>query len=208
MPPKQKITKDMILSAGYELARKEGIESVNSRNIAKKLSCSTQPIFSSFATMEELRKGVFDFACNKFVKEVTENKDDSNFLSLTTKWYLDLLRNEPNLYKLLYFSDGFDRGALSELISQFSSNHALIAKLHELYSLEEKSCSDILLRAFSILHGIGALVFFNSFEISDKDIMDTVKRTVFEMVRCAQEEMEKRQTGISSIKPATITTPG
>lgn len=187
MPPKQKITKDMVLEAGYELARTEGIESVNSRNIAKVLSCSTQPIFSSFPTMEELRKAVFDFACSKFSKEVLANKDNSNFLSLSTNWYLNLLRNEPNLYRLLYFSDGFERGILNELIVRYASNRAILSELQNLYSFDEHICENILLRAFAFLHGIGALVFFNSFEISDKEIADMVKQTVADMVRCAQD---------------------
>ena len=190
MPPKQKISKEMILEVGYDIARREGIEKVNSRNIAKELSCSTQPIFSSFPTMEELRKGIFDYTCQKFVNEVLTNENDPNFLKLSTKWYLNLLRNEPSLYKFLYFSDGFEQGELQELISRYTSNDVILSKMRSLYMLSEDVCKGILMRAFALLHGIGALVFFNSFEISDEEISDMVKRTVSEMVRCTQEEKE------------------
>lgn len=47
MPPKQKIAREMILEAGFQLVRKSGIDNVNSRNVAKELSCSTQPVLVS-----------------------------------------------------------------------------------------------------------------------------------------------------------------
>lgn len=183
MPPRQKITKEMILEKGFELARQKGIETVNSRNIAKELNCSTQPIFSQFKTMEDLRKGVFDFACNKFVDEVLKNSNDENFLGLTTKWYLNLLRNEQNLYKMLYFSSGFSESPLIELFLNYESNKQIILKLQKDYLLSKEQCLDILLRSFVVLHGIGSLITFNKFEISDDEIVNIVRKTVIDMVK-------------------------
>jgi len=191
MPPKQKITREMILEAAIQLVRKSGIDNVNSRNIAKELSCSTQPVFSQFATMEELRKGVFDYACHRFVDEVLQNTDNPDFLQLSTLWYINLMRNEKNLYKLLYFSSGFDSGRLTDvLIGNFKSNHMMIEKMQKDYSLDETACQDILLRAFSCLHGIGSLITFNNFEISDTEISELLKRTVRDMVEAASKNKE------------------
>ncbi len=183
MPPRQKITKKMILEKGFELARKNGIETVNSRNIAKELNCSTQPIFSQFETMKDLRKGVFDYSCDKFVKEVLKNSKDENFLSLTTKWYINLFRNEKNLYKMLYFSSGFSESPLMELFLSYESNKQIISKLQNDYLLSKEQCLDILLRAFVVLHGIGSLITFNNYTISDDEIVSIVKRTVIDMVK-------------------------
>jgi len=185
MPPKQKITRKMILETAFQLVRKNGFDNVNSRNIAKELSCSTQPVFSQFATMEELRKGVFDYACDKFVEEVTQLADNPDFLPQTTRWYISLMRNEVNLYKLLYFSSGFDSSRIEDFIAGFTSNHMIISKMKSLYSLDEATCQDILLRVFSCLHGIGALVVFNNFEISEDEIATMIKQTVTDMVQGA-----------------------
>ena len=46
MPPKISTTKEMIIEAGYSIADEEGIGQVNCRAIAKKLGCSTQPVFN------------------------------------------------------------------------------------------------------------------------------------------------------------------
>lgn len=191
MPPKQKITEQMVLEAGYDIARSRGMDNVNSRNIAQLLSCSTQPIFSCFSTMEELRKNIFDFAFKKFISDGIEyvNSNKSlEFWSLSIQWYLELLRNEPHLYKLIYCSKSCGNQTPNDFISRYTSNEKVLLKIQTQYNLSLDDCKDILLRSYALLHGIGTLVFFNDFEISDEEIIDIVKRTVAEMVFAAQNK--------------------
>ena len=68
MPPKQRITREMILERSFAMFSREGMEAVNARSVAKALNCSTQPIFSYFSGMEDLKnaleqkaKETFDF---------------------------------------------------------------------------------------------------------------------------------------------------
>ena len=58
MPPKVKITKNDIVNTAVELVRKQGEQALNARTVASALGCSTQPVFSNFATMEELRGSI------------------------------------------------------------------------------------------------------------------------------------------------------
>ena len=58
MPPKVKVTKDDIVKTAIELVREHGEEALGARAIAARIGCSTQPVFSNFATMEELRRAV------------------------------------------------------------------------------------------------------------------------------------------------------
>ena len=60
MPPKAKITKEMILQTVLDITRETGFETVNARSIAGKLKCSTRPIFTCYANMEEMKKDFDD----------------------------------------------------------------------------------------------------------------------------------------------------
>ena len=51
MPPKQRITREMILESSFSMFCREGMENVNARSVAKALGCSTQPIFSYFSDL-------------------------------------------------------------------------------------------------------------------------------------------------------------
>ena len=53
MPPKAKITKEMILNTVLEITKETGFETVNARSIAGRLQCSTRPIFTCYENMEE-----------------------------------------------------------------------------------------------------------------------------------------------------------
>ena len=58
MPPKVKITKEDIIKTAIDIVRDKGADAINARNIASVLNCSTQPIFSNFDNMEELKLGL------------------------------------------------------------------------------------------------------------------------------------------------------
>ena len=59
MPPKAKITKEMIEDTAFEIVRKEGADKVTARSISEQLSCSTQPVLYYFSTVEEIKKAVY-----------------------------------------------------------------------------------------------------------------------------------------------------
>ena len=55
MPPKVKVQKEEIVRAAVEIVRKQGMAALNARTVAAALGCSTQPVFSNFAAMEDLQ---------------------------------------------------------------------------------------------------------------------------------------------------------
>ena len=52
MPPKAKVTREMIIDAAFEIIRNTGVETVNARTVSKELNCSTQPVMYHFKTIE------------------------------------------------------------------------------------------------------------------------------------------------------------
>ena len=58
MPPKVKVTKEAIINAAMDIVRENGAAALNARAVAARLDCSTQPIFSNYNNMEELRADV------------------------------------------------------------------------------------------------------------------------------------------------------
>lgn len=188
MPPKQKITREMILSAALGLTRAEGIGAVNARSVAKALGCSTQPVFSQFATMEALRRATFEHAGRVVMAEILQYQDRPDFLQRTDELVLDLARDEPKLFHLLYLSDSFASRNLWEVMMDWECNRKLVSALAERYSLGEEDCRDIFLRGYLLLHGIAAMIATNQMDVTNQQALDLVRRTVADMVRGAQKE--------------------
>lgn len=107
MPPKIKITKEDIINTAINIVRKEGVNALNARNIAGALNCSTQPVFSNFATMDELRLAVVeaaDILCQEYMQREMENGEYPAYKA-SGMAYIRFAKEEKELFKLLYMRD-------------------------------------------------------------------------------------------------------
>lgn len=189
MPPKQRITKDILLESALKIAQEQGIAAVTSRSVAKCVGCSIQPVFSQFPTMDKLRQATFDYASETFVKEILSFGEQPDFFTRTTQWVIDLARNKPNLFNLIYLSDHFQGNALLDVMMSFESNEKLVSKMIELYELESDICKDILLRSCLFLMGIGTMICINRMTFSDEQVAGMMKQTVADMVQGAKRDL-------------------
>ena len=107
MPPKVKITKEKIIQTATELVRQSGEQAINARSIAMALGCSTQPVFSNFPTMEDLKQAVIASAfaiCNDYL----EREKTSGLYppyKASGMAYIRFAKEEKELFKLLYMRD-------------------------------------------------------------------------------------------------------
>ena len=94
--PKQRITKEMVVEAAFQLAREGGMEQVLVKNIAARLGCSVQPIYSYCRNMDGLRRDVYR-RVGGFVREYLYK---GGGFQATGQAYVRLAREEPELFKL------------------------------------------------------------------------------------------------------------
>lgn len=79
MPSQKRITRSAIIGTAVSILRKEGYDGVNARKIAKEFGCSTQPIYSEFGNMNELKAELKKEAEASYVEKVKIFKDNSKF---------------------------------------------------------------------------------------------------------------------------------
>ena len=107
MPPKVKVTKEDIVNAAVDIVRKSGAEALCARTLAAVLSCSTQPVFSNFASMDELRFAVVERAdalCNSYIAREIANGEYPAYKA-SGMAYIRFAGEERELFKLLYMRD-------------------------------------------------------------------------------------------------------
>ena len=79
MPPKVRITKEDILTTSIEMVREKGAEVLNARAIAAHMGCSTQPIFSNYASMDELKQDVMQQAYNLYLHFLEKEAENNQY---------------------------------------------------------------------------------------------------------------------------------
>ena len=62
MPKKTKYTRVVVIEAGLEQLKESGWEGLTPKSVARKLGASTMPLFSHFATMNDLKIAIMDRA--------------------------------------------------------------------------------------------------------------------------------------------------
>ena len=155
MPPKIKTTKDDILNAAVEIVRHSGAEAVGARTIAAALNCSTQPIFSNFASMEELRLAVVEKAdalCKDYMRREVENGEFPVYKA-NGMAYIRFAKEEKELFKLLYMRD-----RSTESVSADSDiNNQMEAIVQNNTGLREGDSQLFHLEMWAYVHGIAAM---------------------------------------------------
>lgn len=96
MPPKKRIFKEDILEASIRVIRKQSASALTVRNIASELQCSTQPIYSEFENLDCLKKELYKYASEKYLRFRFTNYKELAIAFLT------FAKKEKELFKFLY----------------------------------------------------------------------------------------------------------
>lgn len=96
MPPKKRIFKEDILEASIRVIKKQSASALTVRNIAAELQCSTQPIYSEFKNLDCLKKELYKYASEKYLRFRF-----SNYKELAIA-FLSFAKKEKELFKFLY----------------------------------------------------------------------------------------------------------
>ena len=116
MPPKVKVTREDIVNTAVDIVREAGVASLNARTVAAQLGCSTQPIFSNFATMDELRAVVIQQAYALYQEYVRREMECGEYPPYKAGGmaYIRFAKEEKELFKLLYMCDRSGENVPSE----------------------------------------------------------------------------------------------
>ena len=179
MPPKVKITKKDIIDTALELCRKHGADSLNARSIAAELGCSTQPVFSNFATMDELSSAVTAAAHGLYLgfleREVKSGKYPQ-YKSLGMA-YIRFAKEEKELFKLLFMCDRTGEEPAPTADFDFS-----VKMIMEANGLSKEKAILLHMEMWACVHGI-ATMFATSFLELDEKTVSTMLTDVYQGAR-------------------------
>ena len=171
MPPKVKITREDIVNAGYALARECGADAVNARSVAKKLGCSTQPVFSNFAAMEDLKRAVIEKAEKEYAAFVRRESENSAYppYKASGMAYINWARTEKELFKLLFMRQrnsetGSEKALFDDATQTVARYTGLTPEEARLFHLE----------MWAFVHGIASMFATGFLELDEELVSRTL----------------------------------
>lgn len=166
MPPKQKVTKDMIIDTALAVVRAQGHEAVNARSIAAALGCSTQPVFSNFDSMDQLKLAVVEAADAMFREFMNDEIRAGKYppYKASGMAYIRFAREERELFKLLYMRDR--RGEKQPSQTQTGTRMDQLVNIGTGLSGDEASIFH--LEMWTVVHGLAVMAVTDHLDLEEE----------------------------------------
>lgn len=188
MPPKAKITKEMIVEEAFQIARTQGVDKITARSIAQRLKCSTQPVLYYFATVEEIKEAVYqraDAYHTRFLMGAEGGRDGMLGIGLR---YVRFAAEERNLFHLLFQPGAFSGASLNDLVSSEELN-PIIQALRQETGVMEDAAREIFSTLFVFVHGYASLLANNEMKLEEDQLTLSLKKVFFGAIY-AEKEIE------------------
>lgn len=168
MPPKAKITREMIVNAAFEIVHESGVENINARTVSAKLGCSTQPVMYHFKKIEEIKTAVYQKADEYHSTYITDIHSDNPMKEIGFL-YIRFAAAEKNLFRFLFQSNEFSGKTISELI-EAEELQPIIAILSQGAEVSIEQAKTIFRSLFLIAHGYASMFANNEMEYDEESV--------------------------------------
>lgn len=184
--PKQRITKELVVNAAFEIARKDGMDQATVKTIAEKLGCSVQPIYSYCRNMDGLRKDVAEKA-SAFVREYVSGSIDQNDLFRSTgRAYIKIAKKEPHIFRLYLHQERKNVASLGDLY-RAEANPAIAELIAKEFNIPMETAKQLHLNMLIYTIGIGTIYSITSSSISEDEILRQQEQAYQTFLKCALE---------------------
>ncbi len=165
MAPSTKITKEDIVSAAVEQVRRLGEEGLNARGIATAICCSTQPIFSNFKNMEELKAEVIASAAGLYDQYAAAETASGKYppYKASGMAYIRFAREERELFKLLFMRQRDSSTAWEDALGNKST-----AQAGQSAGVKTQDAPLFHLEMWALVHGIATMVATGYYDLDEE----------------------------------------
>ena len=195
MPPKTKITAEMIVDAAVEVVRQRGFENINARTVSGQLHCSTQPVMYHFSTIDSLKKAAYrrvDQLHAEYMMNTPPGQDPILGIGLN---YVRFAVEEPQLFRFLFQSGYAEEKSLLEMVDSEELVPVLEA-MREGAGLSLRKTRNVFITVALFAHGYASIIANNHLEFDEKLISEHLERTWNGAVlEAAQEESHSSRSG-------------
>ena len=185
MPPRTRITRQMILDAALCITREQGSGAVNARSIAHALQCSTRPIFTCYENMQQLRHELalagFE-AYERSVEAFGRAVPTAPYLLLPLS-YIEFARKEPRLFEFVFMDDMQLEMAQFDDFYREAGNGQKARAFAQALGVPEDRGRRIFLDLFLYAHAIAVLTAGGRLTLSREDVEERLQHLLTALVR-------------------------
>lgn len=178
MPPKVRVSEDMIASAAYEIIRKNGYDNLNARTIAEFLGCSTQPVLYHFKSVDEIREAAYEIADRYHSSFIMPKETDENPLLSLGINYVRFGYEEKNLFQFLFQTNKFGDMNIAAILDT-PETVGMIGIIADSIGCAFHEAKEVFLTFFCSVHGLASLLANNSMDYDEEQCVQMLENIFY-----------------------------
>ena len=187
MPPKAKFTKEQITNAALEIIREHGMVGLTARTLAKKLGCSSCPIFTVFENMEEVQNSVLEAAKACYKSYIEKGLSNSPAFHGVGTQYILFAVQEPKLFQLLFMSEQASIPDIDAVLPLIEDDYEkILTSITEGYGLDKKTAVNLYRHLWIYSHGIAALCATKMCRFTGTEISEMISEVFVSLLNNSQ----------------------
>lgn len=185
MGPRIKFTREQIIEAAFEIARREGIDSITMRKIAERLGSSVAPIYVNFKNVDELNKALIERIIN-ISQQLLKEENTGNPFSDMGKASLRFAMEYSVIFRDLVakgkkYMQGYDEKMMPVLIEEMQKDPELKG-----FTVDELKTILLKMRVFQLGLSMMAANSLLPKEYKKQDMMDILSSTADDVIMSAK----------------------
>lgn len=179
MARKKTITKDQIFTAAYDLVVEEGFRSFTARNIARRMNCSTQPLYLEFKSMGELKQAVMAEIKTTLETKMGKRFTDDPIVDLGLA-YINFALENRQLYRAVFVEDHFGVEEMREyaILTALRRLQAYAPAAHITEAQQRNTISGL----WIVATGIANLMAPGFIDITREQMIDILKAVIRDFI--------------------------
>jgi len=183
VPPKAKFSKAEIVTTALAMVKQQGIEALTARSLAKELGSSARPIFTVFASMEEVQAEVRNAAMKVFESYAESAAEYKPAFKQIGIQMIQFANREPKLFQLLYMQKHNDSKCFEEHLKYLGDTGELcLTMLEQEYALNRTEAVALFKQVWIFTYGICVLCATGACRFDEKEIQEMLSREFMSML--------------------------
>jgi len=156
VPRKPQFTKNDVIEAAIQLVRKRGWAGLSAPAVARKLGCSTMPIYSHFKTVKKLQDEVVKNAWILIGQYESKHYTGDAWVDQAIG-YVRFAKKEKNLFRCMF--DGRNLKLQRKMLREHWANLSSLLEGYEAFrGIDEKQCLRVRYSRGMLTHGVATSI--------------------------------------------------
>ena len=170
MAGKSIIDKKTLLKIAIKMVERDGIESINARDLAANAGISTKPIYRIYKSLDELKDDVNEIIKKEYDEFIMKRVDNKNALITVCVAYVEFAEMHKNYFKCMFLSNNLKWTSIDDVLNEKWNQSTIINLVNKHgYSFEE--AKTLFMNVWLYANGLATLIACNDLEIDNKEIL-------------------------------------